>query len=439
MSISLRVRTALLACLAFALFTTITPIAANAGPVPPPETTITSGPSDDRLTTDRTPTFHFVSSISGSTFECRVDGGSWFACTSPYTTAPLADGWHLFEVRATSPAMVTDPTPASRSFKVDHDFVPDTELTSGPGHGSTTSDDTPTFEFRATTGDHALAYPYGPATTFTCSIDAGAWFACSSPYTTPSLADGLHTFAVRATRDGRTDPTPASRTFTVDRGIPDTSITGGPTEGSVTSDPTPTFSFTSTRAGSTFTCSVDGAAPSACSSPVTTGVLADGTHTFAVSATAGGSTDPSPALRTFVIDTPDRAAAGSPPPSGAAAPLPASRVSIVSVAGRIGATGATRIVLRCSAGSGECTGRLRLTKTIRFRCGERFCFLRKSLGSRAFMIPSGSRLGVTPQLTNEAIRLVRRAALDRLLVLATADSVANDARRAIVLIGRRPA
>ncbi len=82
---------------------------------PCPETTITSGPSG--MTRDRTPTFAFKSSLVPATFTCRLDGGSFKACSSPDTLPRLALGQHTFKVRATR-AGATDPTPASRTFKV---------------------------------------------------------------------------------------------------------------------------------------------------------------------------------------------------------------------------------------------------------------------------------------------------------------------------------
>jgi hypothetical protein len=82
----------------------------------PPETTFDSGPSGG--TNDPTPTFTFHASEAGSTFQCSRDGGAYFACTSGWTTAHLADGQHTFAVRATDPAHNTDPTPAARSFTV---------------------------------------------------------------------------------------------------------------------------------------------------------------------------------------------------------------------------------------------------------------------------------------------------------------------------------
>ena len=54
------------------------------------------------------------------------------------------------------------------------------------------------------------------ASTFQCSVDAAAFAACTSPATTPVLADGTHTFAVRATdAAGNSDPSPATRAFVV--------------------------------------------------------------------------------------------------------------------------------------------------------------------------------------------------------------------------------
>jgi len=252
-----------------------------------PETTIDSGPSG--RTDDPTPTFEFSSSIPGSSFECRIDGGTFTACTSPYTTEPLNEGQHTFEVRAISPAGNEDPTPATRDFVVDT-VAPETTITDGPS--DLTKDSTPTFQF---TSDEA-------GSTFECSLDAGNFAPCESPYTTTPLDDGQHTFEVRATDPtGITDQSPASRTFTVDATDPQTTIDSGPS--GLTNDPTPTFEFSSDEAGATFQCRIDAAAFTSCDSPKTYGTLADGQHTFEVRATdPAGNTDGSPASRTFTVD-----------------------------------------------------------------------------------------------------------------------------------------
>jgi hypothetical protein len=88
----------------------------------PPETSITAGPSG--ATNDSTPTFEFsgsddITPSTSLTYECRIDSGTFAACTSPYTAPALSDGAHTFEVRAKDAANKVDATPASRTLTVD--------------------------------------------------------------------------------------------------------------------------------------------------------------------------------------------------------------------------------------------------------------------------------------------------------------------------------
>jgi glucose/arabinose dehydrogenase/PKD repeat protein len=85
-------------------------------------------------------------------------------------------------------------------------------------------------------------------------------------------------------------------------GPPDTTITSGPS-GAVENS-SAAFSFTSSEPGSTFRCRLDGAAFSSCSSPKSYANLSDGPHTFRVRAiVAAGNSDPTPAVRTWKVDT----------------------------------------------------------------------------------------------------------------------------------------
>jgi DNA-binding beta-propeller fold protein YncE len=84
--------------------------------ISPPQTTITRGPSGE--TTDRTPTYRFKSSEAHSTFQCKIDDGTWKSCTSPRTLAKQSYGKHVFKVRARDAVGTFDPTPAKRRFKV---------------------------------------------------------------------------------------------------------------------------------------------------------------------------------------------------------------------------------------------------------------------------------------------------------------------------------
>ena len=163
----------------------------------------------------------------GSTFACELDGGGYSACTTPKSYSGLADGSHTFSVRATDPAGNTDPTPATFTWTIDTG-APQTTINSGPPDPSTNA--TATFAFSA--GE--------PGSTFACQLDGGGYSACTTPKSYSGLADGSHTFSVRATDPaGNTDPTPATFTWTIDTTPPQVTLTQ-PANGTSTG-PIPTF------------------------------------------------------------------------------------------------------------------------------------------------------------------------------------------------------
>lgn len=89
---------------------------------------------------------------------------------------------------------------------------------------------------------------------------------------------------------------------TEDTTPPDTVITDQPP--SRTSSTSASFEFAASEPA-TFTCSLDGAAATACTSPTTYDGLALGTHTFSVTATdEAGNTDPTPATATWEVVEP---------------------------------------------------------------------------------------------------------------------------------------
>src|SRR5919107_3771462 len=157
----------------------------------PPETTIASGPSGTISSGDAS--FTFSSSEPSSTFECRLDGAAYSACTSPKSYTNLSNGSHTFDVRATDRAGNVDATPASRTFTVDVAPPPDTpppETTVDPG---------PTDGATLSSGDVSFAFSSSePYSTFQCSLDSAAYTACTSPKSYSNLPAGSHNFAVRA-------------------------------------------------------------------------------------------------------------------------------------------------------------------------------------------------------------------------------------------------
>jgi len=175
------------------------------GPYGPfvPQTTITLAPP--ALTNNNDASFEFFSDVFSAMFECRLDGGDWAACYSPSYT-DLSDGSHTFEVRAVSPPGNPDTTPASHTWTIDT-AAPVVTITSAPPDPSANAD--ATFGFSSESG-----------ATLVCQLDGGGWTACTSPKSYTGLADGSHTFEVRATDvAGNTGPAD-SHTWTIDTTTP---------------------------------------------------------------------------------------------------------------------------------------------------------------------------------------------------------------------------
>jgi hypothetical protein len=171
------------------------------------DTTIDSGPSG--TVGSSSASFTFSSTEANSTFECKLDGGSFSSCTSPRSYTSLSDGSHTFSVRVTDAAGNVDATPATRTWTVDTGAPPDNtppETTIGSGPSGTVSTASASFTFSSSES----------GSTFECKLDSGTFVACTSPRSYTGLANGSHTFSVRATdAAGNVDATPATRTWKV--------------------------------------------------------------------------------------------------------------------------------------------------------------------------------------------------------------------------------
>ena len=91
--------------------------------------------------------------------------------------------------------------------------IPDTTIDSQTPSASPTNDTSMSFTFSGT-DDVAV-------TGYECDLDGGGFVACSSPHAYSGLAEGFHTFQVRAQDGaGNVDSTPASYTWIVDLTLP---------------------------------------------------------------------------------------------------------------------------------------------------------------------------------------------------------------------------
>ncbi len=178
-----------------------------------PFTYVTDGPPS--ASGSSAATLRFTSNEPGSTFSCRLDGGAATPCMSPHSYSGLPDGSHTFEVTATDGSGNPDPTPATYSWSIDtpspstDTTPPDTTITSGPAPATRAGD--AEFSFGASEAGSAFA----------CSLDGAPFAACSTPARYTGLADGNHSFSVRATDPlGNTDQSPAIRSWRIDRAAP---------------------------------------------------------------------------------------------------------------------------------------------------------------------------------------------------------------------------
>jgi subtilisin-like proprotein convertase family protein len=196
------------------------------------------------------------------------------------------------------------------------DFTaPDTTITSGPSGVITQGAATFTF-----TSDEDG--------TFECAFDGQPFAACATPKAYSNLSDGAHTFAVRAVDSASlVDPTPDSRSFTVD--VPDpppppppdppdppAADTTAPvvtiTKLTVNKKRTAKITFSGTDdvtppSGLGFTCKLDGKAPAPCTSPVAYKKLKPGRHRIEVRASDAAANESAPAIQSFKVKKRKRA------------------------------------------------------------------------------------------------------------------------------------
>jgi hypothetical protein len=177
--------------------------------------------------------------------------------------------------------------------------APDTTINSNPTNPTASNAATFTFSGTDTVAPEVVA-------SFECQLDGAGFAPCTSPTNFIGLADGSHTFQVRAKDfNGNVDPTPASFTWLVDTTAPNTTILTNPTDPSTSADAT--FTFLGTDSGGSgiagFECKLDAGAFTACTSPQTYLGLSAGSHTFMVRAIDNvANADLSPASYTWTIN-----------------------------------------------------------------------------------------------------------------------------------------
>jgi subtilisin-like proprotein convertase family protein len=421
-----------------------------------PNTSIGAGPEGTLNSTDAL--FEFTSTEADSSFECRLDGGGFAACSSPKSYTGLSEGPHTFEVRATDPAGNTDGSPATRSWTIDTS-VPDTTapavtLTS-PADGSATNDTTPTLAGGAgdAAGDSATVTVKiwsgtgtsgSPVRTLTTTRSAGTWSTSVSPV----LPDGVYTARAEQSDSSANTGLSSANTFTIDTAAPAVTVVD-PTGGSSTNDATPPLAGAAgALAGDSSMVTVKiWSGSTASGSPLHTLVtmrfggswsttapaLADGIYTArAEQSDAAGNLGMS-APSTFTVDTLTAPAADQ--PATPLPPAPIEQLPDLTVEGAaLGSPSRVRLADALRRGvparvacDEPCTARLRLL--LAARVARRLGIARSVVvGRRSVRLTAPGSKRVRVRFSDRARRELRRARSIRLTLRATITDAAGNRR-----------
>jgi Bacterial Ig-like domain len=236
-----------------------------------------------------------LTQLSGGSFDSGSQVVSGQEITSLSGRPAGGDGEYRLTVwLEDSAANVNSSNTAVQTFEVDSS-APDTSIDSGPAAGSYSNQSTADFTYSSSK----------PEGTFQCKLDSGAFASCpTTGQSYSSLADGAHTFEVRAVDPSTgTDPSPASRSWTVDRTAPVVSFSPPSPVMWSTTGPAVTFEFAASDASPVaYTCALDGGTAVPCTAPQSFNELSDGWHYFIVRATDAAGNASGQALRYWMVD-----------------------------------------------------------------------------------------------------------------------------------------
>jgi hypothetical protein len=287
----------------------------------PPETRFRTAPQ--ALSRYDWANFWWESTSNRASFQCRLDGAAWEACSTSRIITGLSEGPHVFEVKSVLHDGAEEPEPARHEWRVD--TRPPVVTVDEPADGSRTYDATPRLSGRG-----GIAEGDDPTLIVEVSTASGM---------------GLRWFEPEVGPDGRwsaevTQPLPPgsyrvqaiqydwTRNWT-ETEFNDFVILPEPTTWFVSS-PAPEqahgasvrFEFTSNTAGATFECRIDEGAWRACTSPHEEPGPDLGGHLFEVRArNAEGGFDSTPEQYRFTVEDRDPPPPVEDPPAEEPPPL----------------------------------------------------------------------------------------------------------------------
>lgn len=220
--------------------------------------------------------FSAVDTGSGvASYNCKVDTNPSQTCLSPLSLSALLEGAHHLEITAKDKAgNVSDPI--IFDWKIDL-TAPNLQFVKTPA--ILTNATQALFSYVATDDGEVI-------TNFQCSLDGAAFSSCGASKTVSGLAEGSHTFKVRALDSAGNISQPISYTWGIDLIAPTLAFVSTP--GTLSNVVAPLFTWNAKDASgiSSVVCTLDGNELGSCpdsSKPLS--ALTEGEHKFQVAAT----------------------------------------------------------------------------------------------------------------------------------------------------------
>lgn len=246
-------------------------------------------------------------------FECRVDGGAYRPCSSPWSVSALEDGAHVASIRARDLSGAIQGEPATWRWKSDV-HGPATPAQTAPSADAVNLPPSQRrFSWKATT-DAASAvdrYELWIDQSKVAELGAATCLTACEVVNTTALAEGAHSWTVRVYDALGHLTTTAERSFSVDATPPSAPGLAGPDDGAFLGDSRPRLAWSASHdpgAGlAGYDVLVDGQSAAVGLPATETGWippsgLTEGAHTWQVVAKDGVGNTVASARRTMNID-----------------------------------------------------------------------------------------------------------------------------------------
>jgi len=260
-----------------------------------PILTINSAPSGTINSASVSVSFSVTDNFPNPVAYCSLDNAVFAVCTSPYNLSNLAQGAHNVKIYVQDAASNKSGT-QTVSFSVNTAIaIPTVAISQMPAAFSNSA--SASFSFSGSSSNSTIS-------SYQCSMDNSAFAACSSPQAYSSLAEGSHSFAVKAIDASGQSSAAANYSFAVDVTAP-----SAPVVSSNQMNPTKstslnlTFNSTDASGVAKYECKLDAGFFTACVSPQAFSGLSSTSHSFVVRATDKAGNVSTEGSYSIVVDT----------------------------------------------------------------------------------------------------------------------------------------